>query len=255
MHKFGVQLALEEIRDARARWSEATKEFNQGAEFVLVRLIHEAARNYMSVEDVSKFSGLSTKRVRALMREVGLNPRDGKNLLSKKAAEALNENAALMGIDPSQMDLMSPLAYLPMGKALRDKFQTQTTAPLDGAAVDAALEEDSPSYRARLYAVAFLLWQIECGYIKAEDRAVSPENWMLEDPRTMHPDDAESVPGFLDAAREVIAVVSGNTPVPEPEFDETGQEMEAALRNILHDTWDKGPTAATEALLAAGWHQ
>jgi hypothetical protein len=58
------------------------------------------------------------------MRNSGLDPRQGKSLLAKTAAEHLQENAALMGIEPHEMDLMSPLAYLPMGQELRAILET-----------------------------------------------------------------------------------------------------------------------------------
>jgi hypothetical protein len=57
-----------------------------------------------------------------------------------------------------------------------------------------------------IYEVAYLLWQVNQGYISAEDRAVG-ENWMYDDPAVMHPDDRASLPGWLDAAREVRAAL------------------------------------------------
>ena len=131
MQKFDVQIALEEIRDARTAWSKGITGFNASVEHMMVRLLHEAARCFMSAEEVARYSGLTPKRVRALMRQAGLNPRDGRALLSKKAAEALNSNAQIMGINPNDMDLMSPLAYLPMGEKmkrdLRDRAISQVT--------------------------------------------------------------------------------------------------------------------------------
>jgi len=126
MQKLNVQLALESVREARTQWSKANTEFNSGLMEALRFLLHEAVRNYMSPEEVARHSGLTTKRVRILMREYGLNPRDGKRVLSNAAAKALAENAELLGIDPSEMDLTSPLAYLPMGKHLRDTLREQT---------------------------------------------------------------------------------------------------------------------------------
>jgi len=128
MKKFDVQIALEGIAEAKATWAKAITEFNAGVEYVMTRLIHEAAANYMSVEEVAKASGLTPKRVRLLMRNSGLDPKKGKRLLAKHAAEALAENAALLGIAPHEMDLMSPLAYLPMGKQLRQELQNRTVS-------------------------------------------------------------------------------------------------------------------------------
>lgn len=126
MQKQAVQLALESIREARGQWAKAQTEFNAGLAASMRFLLFESARNYMAPEEVSRHSGLTVKRVRALMREYGLNPRDGKRVLSASAARALTENAELLGIDPSEMDLTSPLAYLPMGKHLRDTLREQT---------------------------------------------------------------------------------------------------------------------------------
>lgn len=126
MLKFHVVSALENLRDAKAEWAKAVTKFNADVEFMMRRLLHEAAHNYMSAEEVARASGMTTKRIRDLMRKNGLNPRDGKTLLAKHAAEALHENSALLGIEPHEMDLMSPLAYLPMGKALREELQNQT---------------------------------------------------------------------------------------------------------------------------------
>lgn len=125
MDKFGVQLALENIDEARTKWGSAQTEFTRAVNKMMGRLLHEAARNMMSAEDVARYSGMTVKRVRALMREHGLNPRDGRRMLADKAAKTLAENAALMGVDPLAMDLTSPLAYLPMGNEMRDSLQSQ----------------------------------------------------------------------------------------------------------------------------------
>lgn len=131
MKKFDVQIALEGVRDAKSQWARAVRTFNADVEKVLVRLLHEASANYMSPEEVARHSGLSPKRVRDLMRANGLNPRDGKRVLAASAAKALAENAELLGIRPHDMDLMSPLAYLPMGsqmkQALTDKAVARVT--------------------------------------------------------------------------------------------------------------------------------
>jgi hypothetical protein len=128
MEKFGVQLGLEGLREARQEWAKRKREFDTGYHRVMAVLLHEAARNFMSVEQIAEFAGLSKVRVRSLMRMAGLNPSDGKRVLSDKAAKALVENADLMGIKPHEMDLLSPLAYLPMGDDLRHKLQEQTVS-------------------------------------------------------------------------------------------------------------------------------
>jgi hypothetical protein len=122
---FDVQIALEGIAEARAKWDMAFRKFNADVEYLMARLLNEAAVNHMSVEQVAKASGLPAKRVRALMRDHGLNPKQGKRLLANHAATALTENAALLGIEPHEMDLTSPLAYLPMGSDLRRILETE----------------------------------------------------------------------------------------------------------------------------------
>lgn len=123
MKKFEVQVTLEGIAEARAAWATANAKFNADVEFLMNRLINEAAANFMSAEEVAKASGLTVKRVKTMMRERGLDPKRGKQLLAKQAAEALAENSALLGIEPHEMDLMSPLAYLPMGDQMREALR------------------------------------------------------------------------------------------------------------------------------------
>lgn len=132
MKKLDVILALRELREAKYQWAKAQTKFNSDVTAIMTRLLHEAAANLMSDREVANESGFTIKRVRQMMRDIGLNPRDGKTLLSSKAAEALANNATLLGIEPSEMDLMSPLAYLPMGeqmkRELQDKAVSQVTA-------------------------------------------------------------------------------------------------------------------------------
>lgn len=123
------------VKKSKARWAEEITKFNHDTEQVLKRLIHEAVRHYMSAEQVAAETGLTAKRVRALMRQFGLNPKSGKRLLADNAAKALESNAELMGIKPWQMDLTSPLAYLPMGdkmKARLDEEGRSRVHSLDG---------------------------------------------------------------------------------------------------------------------------
>ncbi len=128
MKRSEVETAFENLRDAKGAWAQRHREFNDGVAQIMRLLMHEAAVNYMSHHDVARMSGYSVKRVRDLMRAAGLNPRDGKRLLSQKAAEALANNAALMGIEPGEMDLMSPLAYLPMGSVMKRELAESRTA-------------------------------------------------------------------------------------------------------------------------------
>lgn len=131
MKRIDVEHALNAVQVAERTWLEARAEFNTGLTYTMHRLLHEAAHNFMSVEDIAKISGWSLKRVRTTMRSIGLDPRDGVRLLSRKAAEALANNTALMGIEPSEMDLTSPLAYLPMGDKMKRELQAKTVSQVD----------------------------------------------------------------------------------------------------------------------------
>jgi hypothetical protein len=57
------------------------------------------------------------------------------------------------------------------------------------------------------YHLAWLMWCFHQGYIKAEDR-VGMENWLLDDPATLHPADAALVPYLLEMADEVLRLVA-----------------------------------------------
>jgi hypothetical protein len=54
--------------------------------------------------------------------------------------------------------------------------------------------------------VAWLMWCLNQGYVDAEDRAIL-DNWLEEDPATLHSDDARLRPHLLAMADEVIAAV------------------------------------------------
>lgn len=139
-----ILATLNQIKDAKAKWASAVTKFNTDAEYVLKHLIREAAHNRMSAEQVAAASGYTVKRIRAVMREIGLNPRDGKTLLEKKAAEALAANADLLGVKPGEIDLTSPLAYLPAGSLLKDAVHDQRAARVT------EIEGEFPTFRDRL---------------------------------------------------------------------------------------------------------
>lgn len=128
MKKADIIEALHKVREAKHVWAREQATFNSSVEAVMTRLLHEAAVQRMSPEEVARESGFTPKRIRAIMRIIGLNPRDGKHLLSAKAGEALANNAALLGIEPRDMDLMSPLAYLPMGEQMKRELQQRTVS-------------------------------------------------------------------------------------------------------------------------------
>lgn len=128
MNKPQIIAALDKVRRAKEAHADRITEYNSGLNAVMRRLLHEAMAARMSPEDVAVLSGFTAKQVRARMRNIGLSPSNGKTVLSQMAAEALANNAALMGIEPAEMDLMSPLAYLPMGEQMRRQLQDQTVS-------------------------------------------------------------------------------------------------------------------------------
>lgn len=119
MQKFEIVINLEHIAQAKARAVETNREFLSRVDRAMTRLIHEAAAQRMSVNEVGKLSGFTTAQIKSRMKAMGLNPTTGKTLLSKQAAGVLESNAEIMGIEPHEIDLMSPLMYLPAGPGLK----------------------------------------------------------------------------------------------------------------------------------------
>lgn len=136
MLTFEITLALEAVRDARKEWNKATAKFNADVEFLMTRLLNEAAAAKMGQTQVAESLGVTPTRLRKMMRDHGLNPKTGRNLLAKQAAETLEENAALLGVEPHQVDLTSPLAYLPIGSNLRKFLETNTVTGDDFDAIE-----------------------------------------------------------------------------------------------------------------------
>jgi hypothetical protein len=147
MQKFDVMIALEKVAEMRTTWSTSKREFDEAINKIMARLLHEAARNYMSVEEVASASGLKKIQVRSMMRLNGLDPKTGKTLLAKHAAEALEKNAELLGVSVHDMDLMSPLAYLPMGDQLKQQLLDARVARV----TELADPEDEVSRNRRAY--------------------------------------------------------------------------------------------------------
>lgn len=131
MKKFDIQMALGAVAEAKAKWAKHRAEFESGVDAVMFRLLHEAAANYMSAEEVARASGFTTAQIKKRMKAMGMNPVSGKRLLAKQAAEALATNSAILGIEPHEMDLMSPLAYLPAGSLLRQEIQANGVSDIN----------------------------------------------------------------------------------------------------------------------------
>lgn len=151
MKRLDVVIELERVREAKKAWATAQTEVNAGLMTVMSRLLHEAARNFMSPEDIAKSSGFTPKRVRQMMRDINLNPRNGKTVLSQTAAEALANNAALLGIEPREMDLLSPLAYLPMGSQMRKDLAAGAVERANAEVSGNTYHEAKPRILASLY--------------------------------------------------------------------------------------------------------
>lgn len=124
MQRFEVRKALEAVAQASKEWNQARQEFDSRVDALMTRLLNEAAVHKMSVAEVAHSLGITITRTRGLMRKHGLNPTSGRNLLAAQGAEYLVENAALLGVEPRDFDLTSPLAYLPMGESLRKFLET-----------------------------------------------------------------------------------------------------------------------------------
>ena len=130
MNKYDIEMNLERSATLRETWSKAIAEYRKQYLSIMARLIHEAAAQHMSVKQVAALAGIKPREMRALMKRVGLDPRMNRALLADIAAKALAENAELLGIDPREMDLTSPLAYLPMGEQLRIEIREHGRTPI-----------------------------------------------------------------------------------------------------------------------------
>lgn len=126
MKQFEVELAFKALGDELKKWKVAYREAAAEGEKIMTRLIHEAIANRMSAEQIAQYTGLTAAAIRMKMRRMGLHPKTSKTALAHAAAEALRTNAELLGVDPLDIDLSSPLAYLPAGSELRKKMQSET---------------------------------------------------------------------------------------------------------------------------------
>lgn len=120
-------MLLEKTAKEKQAWNKARADWWDKYESVMAVLIHAAATNYMSATDIARHAGMKPTQVRALFHKHGLHISVGKRALADQAAKALRENADLMGVRPEEIDLMSPLAYLPMGQSLKQALLDETT--------------------------------------------------------------------------------------------------------------------------------
>lgn len=128
MNREDTVAVLTQIGEARKAWAQAHIALNSDVYSLMRRMLHEAAVNRMSIEEVASLTGFTVSRVRQLMRDMGMNPKSSRSLLAKNSATVLAENATILGIEPSDFDLMSPLAYLPMGKDMRKTIEDKSVS-------------------------------------------------------------------------------------------------------------------------------
>lgn len=124
-----IEEAYKRINEARHELDLAKAGTEAEIERVVTRLLHECLAKRMSPEHIAKMAGWPVQEVRTAMRARGIEPKRGKTVLAKQSASALIDNAHLLGIEPEEMDLTSPLAYLPMGKELREFLETNPVKP------------------------------------------------------------------------------------------------------------------------------
>lgn len=122
VHKQDVLDLLNSLKAVRDSFAVVRVRHIAETSTVARRLFIEGAVNYMSPEEMAQASGYTPKAVRMYLREHGLDPRMKKPMLSKHAARVLADNAALLNLEPTDL-LLSPLAYLPAGDALRREVQ------------------------------------------------------------------------------------------------------------------------------------
>lgn len=149
MNREELKAAFAQADAAAKRWDVAIARFQSEIKRVRIALVTEAVAHRMSASQVSEISDLNVTQVRRVMRAAGLDPKWGQGLLAKQAASALIENANLLGIDPKDMDLTSPLAYLPMGEELRAVLEAKAEKVEEpvmltpGTVLTAALDRDT----------------------------------------------------------------------------------------------------------------
>ena len=95
--------------------------------------------------------------------------------------------------------------------------------------------------------VAWLLWQVNEGYITAEDRAIGT-NWFLSPVGSEHPDAEAERPHWLALADEVVAILSA-TSEHHPEAVEVERLTAERERLQAHLTIQRRRTADAETRL------
>lgn len=120
-----ISRRLRVVGDADHEWRKARTAYETDRDRVLKRLLHEAVAARFSVEKIARDLRLGVKPAITLLRKyklIGVRSGTPRPLLADKASGALQHNAELLGINPSEFDLTSPLAYLPMGADLKARL-------------------------------------------------------------------------------------------------------------------------------------
>lgn len=123
LHPDRLKEQFEKAREAKEEMDRVVLDFNAQWDTFMSRVLYEALAQRMSVAQIAAACGVSERVIRAMLRDRGLNPNSSKRTLAGQAADALHANAALLGIEPREMNLMSPLAYLPMGEKMRKELE------------------------------------------------------------------------------------------------------------------------------------
>ena len=114
-----------------------------------------------------------------------------------------------------------------------------TPAPLPAGAIEAARTH-----------LAWLLWCFGEGYANAADRAILA-NWLLDDPATLHADDAALRPHLLEMADEVLEAARPHL-AAATQADIMGAAREARLDE--RERWADLLEAAWGVIANAGWN-
>jgi hypothetical protein len=90
--------------------------------------------------------------------------------------------------------------------------------------------------------VAHLLWQVNAGYILAEDRAIGT-NWFAEPPEDQHVDDQAERPGWISMAEEVIEALRAEVASAGP-VEALAEALCDQFAGMIHnqsDVWTNTP--------------
>jgi hypothetical protein len=134
MKQTEVLAHLRRVKHAKEVRSEVLQDIGIGINTLMRRVLHEAVANRMSPEQIADATGYTPLRIRDWLSTLGLDPSLGKTVLSRNAAAALATNSELLMIEPDEL-LMSPLAYLPMGKRLKRELENAMVSQVDESEV------------------------------------------------------------------------------------------------------------------------